>query len=74
METMTTMAELTERITALGPWFHNICLGGLYTAPHHFLMTTLELNTAILVTQFLLTLAASGFSTLAATAASTPWK
>lgn len=37
METMNTTAGLTERITALGPWFHNICLGGIYTAPHHFL-------------------------------------
>ena len=37
METMNTTTELAERIAALGPWFHNICLGGVYTAPHHFL-------------------------------------
>jgi hypothetical protein len=37
METMTTMAELTERITALGPWFHNICLsGGLHRTSSFF--------------------------------------
>ena len=34
---MSTTAELKERIVALGPWFHNICLGGVYTAPRHFL-------------------------------------
>jgi tRNA (mo5U34)-methyltransferase len=26
-----------ERIAALGPWFHNIDLGGVWTAPDHFL-------------------------------------
>ncbi|MFL6733733.1 MAG: TIGR04290 family methyltransferase [Sphingomicrobium sp.] len=30
-------AALEERIRALGPWFHNINLGGTWTAPDHFL-------------------------------------
>jgi tRNA (mo5U34)-methyltransferase len=30
-------AELRARIDALGPWFHNIDLGGVWTAPDHFL-------------------------------------
>jgi tRNA (mo5U34)-methyltransferase len=29
--------ELEERIAALAPWFHNIKLGGVWTAPDHFL-------------------------------------
>jgi tRNA (mo5U34)-methyltransferase len=29
--------ELRERIEALGPWFHNINLAGIWTAPDHFL-------------------------------------
>jgi tRNA (mo5U34)-methyltransferase len=29
--------ELEERIAALGPWFHNMDLGGVWTAPDHFL-------------------------------------
>jgi tRNA (mo5U34)-methyltransferase len=29
--------DLEERIDALGPWFHNINLDGLWTAPDHFL-------------------------------------
>jgi tRNA (mo5U34)-methyltransferase len=29
--------DLDERIEALGPWFHNINLGGVWTAPDHFL-------------------------------------
>ena len=28
-------AELRERVDALGPWFHNIDLGGIRTAPDH---------------------------------------
>jgi tRNA (mo5U34)-methyltransferase len=28
---------LADRIEALGPWFHNIDLGGVWTAPDHFL-------------------------------------
>jgi tRNA (mo5U34)-methyltransferase len=30
-------SDLRERIRALGPWFHNINLGGIWTAPDHFL-------------------------------------
>src|SRR3954471_7686476 len=30
-------AELENRITELGPWFHNMDLGGVMTAPSHFL-------------------------------------
>ena len=37
MEPISTTTELEARIAALGPWFHNICLGGVYTAPGHFL-------------------------------------
>ncbi|HEY0043556.1 MAG TPA: TIGR04290 family methyltransferase [Allosphingosinicella sp.] len=29
--------DLKARIEALGPWFHNIDLGGVWTAPDHFL-------------------------------------
>jgi tRNA (mo5U34)-methyltransferase len=29
--------EIQSRIEALGPWFHNIDLGGVRTAPNHFL-------------------------------------
>ena len=29
--------ELKARIEALGPWFHNLELGGVWTAPDHFL-------------------------------------
>ena len=29
--------EIRQRIDALGPWFHNIDLGGVTTAPDHFL-------------------------------------
>ena len=29
--------DLEGRIEALGPWFHNIKLGGVWTAPDHFL-------------------------------------
>jgi len=29
--------ELEQRARALGPWFHNINLGGVWTAPDHFL-------------------------------------
>lgn len=32
-----TKSEITERIRALGPWFHNMVLGGVETAPDHFL-------------------------------------
>jgi tRNA (mo5U34)-methyltransferase len=30
-------AALREKIAALGPWFHNMNLGGVWTAPDHFL-------------------------------------
>ncbi len=30
-------AALREKIEALGPWFHNMELGGVWTAPDHFL-------------------------------------
>ena len=29
--------EIRERAEALGPWFHNLVLDGVSTAPHHFL-------------------------------------
>lgn len=29
--------EIRKRIEALGPWFHNLDLGGIHTAPDHFL-------------------------------------
>lgn len=29
--------ELKQKIETLGPWFHNIDLGGVWTAPNHFL-------------------------------------
>jgi tRNA (mo5U34)-methyltransferase len=29
--------QLQQRIEELGPWFHNMRLGGVQTAPHHFL-------------------------------------
>ncbi|WP_188658213.1 TIGR04290 family methyltransferase [Sphingomonas metalli] len=34
---MTVEVGLEQRIAALGPWFHNIDLGGITTAPDHFL-------------------------------------
>src|SRR3954453_3054532 len=30
-------SDLEGRIQALGPWFHNMELGGVWTAPDHFL-------------------------------------
>ena len=32
-----TQEEIRRRAEALGPWFHNIDLGGVWTAPQHFL-------------------------------------
>jgi tRNA (mo5U34)-methyltransferase len=32
-----TEAELSQKITDLGPWFHNLRLRGISTAPNHFL-------------------------------------
>lgn len=29
--------DIAARVAALGPWFHNMCLGGVWTAPDHFL-------------------------------------
>ena len=29
--------EIRRQVEALGPWFHNIDLGGVATAPDHFL-------------------------------------
>jgi tRNA (mo5U34)-methyltransferase len=29
--------SIEKQIAALGPWFHNICLAGIQTAPQHFL-------------------------------------
>ena len=29
--------EIQQQVQALGPWFHNIDLGGVHTAPDHFL-------------------------------------
>ena len=31
------IAEIREKVQALGPWFHNLDLGGVRTAPEHFL-------------------------------------
>ncbi|WP_102961267.1 TIGR04290 family methyltransferase [Mangrovicella endophytica] len=32
-----TEPDIAERIAALGPWFHNMQLAGIWTAPEHFL-------------------------------------
>jgi tRNA (mo5U34)-methyltransferase len=32
-----TREQIRERVRALGPWFHNLVLGGVPTAPDHFL-------------------------------------
>src|SRR5438270_754214 len=32
-----TPAEIERRVRGLGDWFHNMTLGGVQTAPHHFL-------------------------------------
>ena len=32
-----TEADIRARVEELGPWFHNINLNGVQTAPHHFL-------------------------------------
>lgn len=31
------MSDLEDKIAALGPWFHNMQVGGVWTAPNHFL-------------------------------------
>jgi len=37
MTTSLSTAEIRRQVEALGPWFHNIDLGGVATAPDHFL-------------------------------------
>jgi hypothetical protein len=37
MNPLTTADEIAARAAALGPWFHNIDLNGVQTAPEHFL-------------------------------------
>ncbi|WP_372618246.1 TIGR04290 family methyltransferase [Falsiroseomonas sp.] len=37
MDGMPDPEEIRRRVAALGPWFHNIELGGVRTAPDHFL-------------------------------------
>jgi tRNA (mo5U34)-methyltransferase len=32
-----TASDIEARVRALGPWFHNLDLGGVWTAPDHFL-------------------------------------
>jgi len=29
--------QIQEQVEALGPWFHNLDLNGVHTAPQHFL-------------------------------------
>ena len=37
MEQNLTVKQIEERVHALDPWFHNLDLHGIQTAPHHFL-------------------------------------
>lgn len=37
LQSKTADDTLQERVEALGPWFHNLRLNGIETAPHHFL-------------------------------------
>lgn len=37
MDTLVSQEEIRRRADALGPWFHNIDLNGVMTAPEHFL-------------------------------------
>jgi tRNA (mo5U34)-methyltransferase len=37
MQRQLTRRQIEERVRALGPWFHNLELGGVPTAPDHFL-------------------------------------
>jgi tRNA (mo5U34)-methyltransferase len=32
-----TTEEIEKKVAELGPWFHNLCLAGVQTAPNHFL-------------------------------------
>src|SRR5262245_38674257 len=34
---MSNQKELVQRISELAPWFHNLVLNGVQTAPNHFL-------------------------------------
>ncbi len=34
---MYTTEQIEERVRSLGPWFHNMSLRGVQTAPEHFL-------------------------------------
>lgn len=36
-QTTVEVTGLQQQIESLGPWFHNLRLGGIQTAPHHFL-------------------------------------
>jgi tRNA (mo5U34)-methyltransferase len=37
LATSLTLHEIESKITELGPWFHNLSLSGVQTAPNHFL-------------------------------------
>jgi tRNA (mo5U34)-methyltransferase len=37
LATSLTVDEIEKRVTELGPWFHNLSLAGVQTAPDHFL-------------------------------------
>ena len=37
MATTMTAEQIRDRVAELGQWFHNIDLGGVQTAPDHFL-------------------------------------
>src|ERR671939_1206624 len=37
MQPVITAEQMQQHIRALGPWFHNLNLGGVQTAPQHFL-------------------------------------
>jgi tRNA (mo5U34)-methyltransferase len=37
LATTFTSEEIEKRVRELGPWFHNLSLGGVQTAPNHFL-------------------------------------
>ena len=37
MATSLSIDEISKRVTELGPWFHNLSLAGVQTAPEHFL-------------------------------------
>ena len=37
MSAALTTERIQQRVSELGPWFHNLNLGGVQTAPDHFL-------------------------------------